>query len=800
MSGISTTKSPDHGKREWEPLVDRDELHDLPYTPREGWTSLIALVVMVVVVAVAVDDAGWAGTVLGSSGSQTGFLPLAGFLSVLLGSFLAKSSLTVWRAYVIGALVGAAYLLFSISSVISSDPAIEERLRALNLSVSTFVNEAFVLGIRSSETSIFLLIMGSLVWGLGLFAAFAVFRRHRPLPAILLAGALLLINVSVTIREQYAHLVVFVAAALVLLVRLNLLEQAREWRLRGMRDVADISGTFLRNGAVFVVVAILAATTLAANASSAPLSRAWNDVDDELLEIGYTINRWLGGVSGSARGPNILFTPTQTIRDVWQSSTEEVFTATTSDGDGYRWRGATYDYFDGRNWQPLDRFERVLNPGDSLLDGTPEEVAPGDAWEQVDATIMPTSFGGDVFVAPATPLSVNQPSVVLTHGPGGAFTSAELSFGIQQGVPYQVRSLVRKVVGSDALTGNQLASAGTSYPQWVDRYRQIRPGSVGDSVIRLGESLKNRLPSDERTPYHIAVAVQDYLYRTGGFTYNTDIRGKCAGELLVDCFIRIKEGFCEYFATTMVMLLRAADVPARYVLGYLPGREQANGSWRVDRSAAHAWVEVFFPGFGWVEFDPTPGNSENGQSPTNLRAGGPVSASGDGDGGFPGRGELEGEEGPSGPGEPTQPLPPIPAEVAPTESWLPIAVAVLVISGLAALGLFTAWQRRIPSAEPEVAYSGITRLATRLGHGPRPAQTAYEFAAGLGQLVPVAQSDLNMIATAKVEATYGQRRPGESMLQSLALAYRRVRIGLIRTIFRRPKLIKRPRGIRRRSS
>ena len=79
-------------------------------------------------------------------------------------------------------------------------------------------------------------------------------------------------------------------------------------------------------------------------------------------------------------------------------------------------------------------------------------------------------------------------------------------------------------------------------------------------------------------------------------------------------------------------------------------------------------------------------------------------------------------------------LPPLPTEVAPTESWLPIAVAVLVISGLAALGLFTAWRRRIPSAEPEVAYSGITRLATRLGHGPRPAQTAYEFAAGLGQL------------------------------------------------------------------
>ena len=97
------------------------------------------------------------------------------------------------------------------------------------------------------------------------------------------------------------------SAALVLLVRLNLLDQAREWRARGMRDVADVSQAFMRNGAIFVAIAIVAATTLAANASSAPLERAWRDLDDDLLEVGYAINRVIGGVTGSARGPNILF-------------------------------------------------------------------------------------------------------------------------------------------------------------------------------------------------------------------------------------------------------------------------------------------------------------------------------------------------------------------------------------------------------------------------------------------------------------------------------------------------------------
>ena len=121
-------------------------------------------------------------------------------------------------------------------------------------------------------------------------------------------------------------------------------------------------------------------------------------------------------------------------------------------------------------------------------------------------------------------------------------------------------------------------------------------------------------------------------------------------------------------------------------------------------------------------------------------------------------------------------------------------MAVLaVVTGLIALAAF-AIVRRVPSTEPELAYRGVTKLATRLGYGPRPSQTAYEFAAGLGELVPVAQGDLALIATAKVESTYGRRNPDGSMRKSLGLAYRRVRLGLLRLVMRRPKLGLRPRS------
>ncbi|MEA2677822.1 MAG: hypothetical protein QOJ81_1963 [Chloroflexota bacterium] len=797
MSTIETTARPSRPSNWLKDAAEEYDLPDLPFTPREGWLSVVALGVMLVAAAVAIDDAGWAGKVVGTSSSQTGFLPLVALGSVLLGAYLAKSTLSSRRANLIGIFVGAAALLFFVSNSISRAPALETRLHDLNLSVKYFVDDVFVNGATSSETSIFLLLMGALIWGAGLFCAMAVFRRHKPLPAIVLSGGMLLLNVSLTTNEQYLHLLLFAAAALVLAMRLNLREQAHEWRVRGMRDVADISASFMRSGAVFVAVAVIGSSLLATNASSAPLSRAFSGWDDEILEFGYTVNRWLGGVTGTARGPNVLFTRNQTIRDFWQSSSEEVFSARISDGIGRYWRGATYDSFDGRSWQQLDGQPTLLDADAPLLAGTPEAVAPGPGRKEVTVHVLPIDYGGSVFVAPEQPLDVNQPTELTTRGQGGAFVTGKLSFGIQAGVTYSVRSLVRDLTGVGALTASQLSAAGTEYPDWVKPYLDIRPDSIGDVVYDAAQEVFDSLRPTERDPYHAALAVQNYLNTKGGFKYTTDLRGECPGETLVDCFMRIKKGYCEYFATAMVMMLRTMGVPARYVLGYLPGQEQQDGTWRVDRGAAHAWVEVYFPRVGWVQFDPTPRNGEDGQEPTDLPLGGPVPTGDPGGLGFP--------QGPDDLGECAfgedctnngTAEPPIvtPGGSGPSAGGLLplllIAGAVLLAAGVAA---WTAW-RRVPSTQPELAYSGITRIASRLGYGPRPSQTTYEYAARLGDLVPVARPDLMVLATAKVEAVYGRRQPGSVLLLRIGEAYRHARNGLLRLIFRRPRLGRGPRS------
>jgi hypothetical protein len=201
-------------------------------------------------------------------------------------------------------------------------------------------------------------------------------------------------------------------------------------------------------------------------------------------------------------------------------------------------------------------------------------------------------------------------------------------------------------------------------------------------------------------------------------------------------------------------------------------------------------VEVYFPGYGWIEFDPTPGNAENGQAPTRLTPAAPGSSFEPVP--FPGGGESEFIDDPlAGGGPPVFPDPP-PVATASPETWSALIFGVLAVIVLGLL-VTIAYLRRLPHTEPELAYSSVERLAARLGYASRPAQTAYEFTSGLAELVPVARDDLKLIATAKVEATYGRRQPGESLLRSLASAYRRVRLGLLRLLLRRPRFLRRPR-------
>jgi transglutaminase-like putative cysteine protease len=767
--------------------IDYPRARAVAGTPTEGWLAALLLAVMLLSLGWAVDEARWAG-VTQSGRSQTDFLPWAILLGAAWGFVSAKSLLSPLASHAIGATVGALFLILAVGGVVGDTGDVPARIEALNLSLARFHHDLFVEGIRSRETSVFLLGIGAIAWTTGQFAAFNVFRRHRALDTVFITGLLMLAEVSATVLTQYGYLILFSAAALLLIVRMNLLDQRSSWLRRHIGDTAEVSGLYMRGALVFVGLALLGAVALAATASSAPLSRFWRNIDNDLVRWGNELNRVLGGVTGAARGPSGLFGSSQLIRGFWESSDAPVFRARTSTGRGYYWRAATYDTFDGSSWLQSERSRSAQVPaGAPLLESTPESVAPGPGREEVRLTVTTIDLGGDLILGPDAPVTVDRATDVYTNAPGGPLAAIEAVDSISGGETYQLTSLVRKEGEREGgLTGNQLAAAGTAYPAWVKRYTAIRPNSIGPVVAQTAGRVVGSLPSRQRDPFHVAEAIQNYLYEDGGFTYRTNVTGLCGAERVVDCFLRTKAGYCEYFATTMTMMLRTQGIPARLAMGYLPGRRQNDGTWEIDRGAAHAWVEVYFPGYTWVRFDPTPGNTINNQTPTRLPAGAAVPTAAPGEPSIPPRRDEPGDPlprdldtSPGGAGSSTGGGSGVPGPLA-------ILVPILVLlAGLAFLMLGRS--RNAPAPEPDVAFRGVARMASRFGYGPRPTQTAYEYAAVLSDLVPRVRPDLEYVARAKVQSTYAPRTTTLEPLRGLRDAYRRARLGLLRLALRRKR-------------
>jgi len=152
-------------------------------------------------------------------------------------------------------------------------------------------------------------------------------------------------------------------------------------------------------------------------------------------------------------------------------------------------------------------------------------------------------------------------------------------------------------------TPDQLRAASGPDPAWVTNPNALLGTSISPRIIELAKQIVAE--ANASTRYDTAKAIETWLRRN--IAYNEAIPNPPAGVDRIDWFLfELRQGYCTYYATAMVVMLRSLGVPARMVAGFAEGEWDASlGRYIVRERDAHTWVEVYFPGYGWIEFEPT---------------------------------------------------------------------------------------------------------------------------------------------------------------------------------------------------
>ena len=751
-----------------------ERLRRLPKGPVEGWLSLLCVFVLTMTVAWSIDDAAW---VLGRD-HFTDFLALTVGWGIAIGFIGAKAGIGRWPTYLLGSILAALVVPLYVGAVLEPEGSWLVQYEATATSVVEAWRDLAILNRNVTvQYGHFLVVLGLFTWATAMYAAYTTFGHKRPLNAIVLVGLVLVVNMGFTYNNQLTLLVLFSLAALFLLIRFHAFDEESEWLRRRIGDPSAVSALYLRGGSVFIAVAVAAAFVLTQTASSAPLAGAVRGVGDQLITFGSDIQRFLP-TGGANRPLGVQFGTTSQISGQWVTRDEVAYTVTyqSPPEEPFYWRAAVYDTFELTAWSQDVLAGYDVAAGAEVLKFSNDAVTEAGR-SPVTFLVTPRDFRLPTVVSPQGMSKVSTP-VRVSYVDDAKFVASVDRSG---GDPYTVTALVRDFGDSDpqSLTINKLRAAGTSYPTAITtRYLEVPDGAIGPDARQLLDDILAAAP-DPENPYDLASTMVDFLQDADNFKYDPDVRNlACEGLSSVECFARYREGYCQYYASTMAILLREQGIPTRLAAGFLPGKRDTVFE-TVRFNGAHAWVEVYFPNYGWVEFDPTGGEVSQAEP---LPTGEPVPSAPPNALASPGVNPAAqppfvdiGDTGNPGTS----------ASAASGSNAVLIAFAVLlviIVGGVA----FTAW-RRGPRGEvtPERAYASLTRLAGRFGYAPRANQTVYEYAGALSEVLPQSRPEIQTVAQAKVEVAYGRRMLGAERAAALREASRRLRVGLLRLLFRR---------------
>jgi transglutaminase-like putative cysteine protease len=452
------------------------------------------------------------------------------------------------------------------------------------------------------DNLLFLVLMAILFWILSTHAGYHLVRYANPWISTLPVGiAIVLIHTYDSFYSNRVwYLVAYLFFALLLVARTVYLHNRARWTQAKTYMPPYFGFDFIRIAIIAGIVLTLLAWSAPALAQNIPAAQqAWQRFKQPWNDVRNTLDNAFSSLRSSAGMPSEFYGATASLGRGTLHSDSQVFTVITPENipEGIRlyWRARIYDEYQDGQWTSTLDGTRAFDPERSELD-TPE--FEGHAPGFYSFLFTTTSPLASIFTV-NQPVWVSRPArAEMAENPDGTIDLSHLRAtpSIRAGESYTARSKLNR------LTVASLRLSGTDYPEWItDRYLQL-PENITPRTLQLARDIT----ADLETPYDKTLAITGYL--RNAIEYSETITAPLPiNQEPIDWFLfDVRQGFCNYYATSQVLLLRAVGVPARIAFGYARGEIiEGTSAFSVRELDAHAWPEVYFPGFGWVEFEPT---------------------------------------------------------------------------------------------------------------------------------------------------------------------------------------------------
>jgi transglutaminase-like putative cysteine protease len=712
-------------------------------------------------------------------------LTRAAVIGLFSGWVLARTRVAGWALHLVGVSAGVIVVLLMVMRSIRLEFGAPDTLRERWLDLWTR-NGEWLQALRAGEFSTdplpFVLMVVFAAWFLAYLAAWAVARWRNPWLALVPGAVALLTNISYLPGQPSAELIIFLFAAILLFARVHLLRRVERWSGDNSARPAMLSLEVL-NLATWVGIALIVAAWMIPTANNwGPVSSVWSAILSPITDRVDRVGQLFIGV-GSKRSLGLhQFEGVLPLQGTVSLGDQQLLRieAPESVPEELYLRGAVYDQYIGDGWKqgPLTDRPQPQIAVDVAASGNQQTRA------QLRQPI-PARIYLDELIARRRLMSFGEPlaasvgaRIVNGAGPEDLVALAPTS-DFEKGDEYQTVGTVT------AASVERLLAAQADYPQWVrDRYLLI-PSDLPPEVRALAQ----QIAAGERVPYRIAIKVEDYL--RSNYEYSLEMPERSPRQDAIAHFLfDAQRGYSDYFASSMAVLLRLLGVPSRIAVGFAVDSTNLDATtkqFHITDQDSWAWTQAYFPGLGWIDFNPTPSRA------LIVRAGADLNATATPESildpaPFPDDpGLLEEFEEPIdlGEGSAADERSGLARFLAGLGTWLLMASLAFVALFFAGRFAWSSAFGRFPPATQR--WAKLQTFASWAGVPVRRDLTPLEEAAALGATLQRPPIDLAPLARTYVAERYGARKEPEAPEASEQLdeVYMRARQRLLRRVARR---------------